>query len=125
MSISPEITVYENSDDYVEFRPFTYGRDWSDETKIGEAAVQADFTRIYFYVKESDSDEDPWLALTDASASQIEWLSDGIRIKFGSNTNGHSGDDQVYELRVKTTGGRYITLRKGRFNVIESTVDRP
>jgi hypothetical protein len=66
----------------------------------------------------------PFISLSDASSSQIEWLSrGGMRVKLGSNTAAHAGNDNVFELRAKFPDGSFVTVQKGNLHVIESTVD--
>ena len=52
-------------------------------------------------------------------------LNGKIREKLNSNTNGHVGSSQFYELRIKFSDGSYVTAESGTFNVVQSQVDRP
>jgi hypothetical protein len=104
-----------------------YSQNWSESAKRGQPVQQSDVTKTFFYVKALQSDSAAWLSLTDASSSQIEWVSAAtghIRVKFGAGTAGHAGDNQFYELRLKLTSGKYVTAESGHFNVKESIVDQ-
>src|SRR4051812_2383547 len=120
----PELSVYEGERGYIDYT-LSYGPLWSVSAKRNTPVLQADVSRLYFYVKASDSGT-AYITLTDASSSQIEWLSataGTIRVKLGSGTAGHTGDGQPYELRIKLTDGSYVTAEHGKLNVLESTVD--
>lgn len=120
-----DVLTYEGERGYVDFRPLTYSSAFSDATKRGQNLVQADLSRLYFYVKTGDSAASPFITLTDASSAQIEWLSGGgVRVKLGSNTAGQTRNDCVYELRGKFTDGSYLTFAKGKLHILESTVDQ-
>ncbi len=122
----PDITVYENEDAYID-RTLKYGRNWSVVAKRGAYIPQTDTTTIYFYVSANQASS-PYISLTTASSSQIAWtdaVNGKIRIYLGSNTSGHVGDDQYYEIRIKFADGSYVTAESGNFNVITSIVDRP
>src|SRR4051794_34695921 len=108
-----EITVFEGDDAKADFT-LLYSQSWSATAKRGTPVLQADVSRIYFYVKTLLSDTSAWLTLTDATSSII-WLNgpgatDGkIRVTFGTGTTGHAGDGQRYELRIKMADGTFVT----------------
>lgn len=121
-----DILVYENEDVFLDF-PLFYGQQYSVTAKRGLPVPRADTSAIYFYVAATISSS-PYLSLTDASSTQIEWLdttTGKIRVHLGSNTNGHVGDNQVYEVRIKMADGTYITLDTGTIHIKPSIVDRP
>lgn len=121
-----DVLTYESERGYIDFKPFTYSRSFSDSTKWGQNVAEADLTRLYFYVKTSESAASPFISLSSASSSQIEWLSGGgIRVKLGTNTGSHAGDNNEYELRAKMTDGSYLTVARGRLHIKESIVDTP
>src|SRR5205807_1587796 len=105
----------------------TYSQNWSNAAKRGLPVPQADVTKIFFYVKTLSSDVNAWLKLTDASASQIQWLdtvNGKIRVFFPVNTEGHTGDRQPFECRAQLTDSSLINIESGFINVLESTVDQ-
>lgn len=121
-----DVLTYEAERGYVDFKPLTYSQQWSDTTKRGKSVQQSEVTRVYFYVKTSISQASPFISLTDASATQIEWLTGGgVRVKLGTNTLNHAGSDNVYELRVKFPDGSYVTAAAGKLHIIDSVVDNP
>jgi hypothetical protein len=121
-----DVLTYEAERGYIDFKPLTYSQSWSDTTKRGQNVLQADTTRVYFYVKTSTSAASPFISLTDSSSSQIEWLSGGgVRVKLGTNTLNHAGNDNVYELRLKMADTSYVTAATGKLHIIDSVVDNP
>lgn len=130
----PDITVDENEDVFLQY-PLKYGKDWAVAAKIGTPTQKGDTSAVFFYVAATESGT-PWLSLSDASSSQIAWLdSTGtessastnttVRVKLGSNTGGHVGPSQFFELRIKFSDGSYVTARQGSLNVKRSQVERP
>lgn len=123
----PHITVHEGERAYLDYT-LKYGRNWSVTAKQNTPILNSDTSAVYFYVKTNRSDASPAISLSDASATQIEWLDDDtgeIRVKLGTNTEGEAGDNQVYELRVKFSDGTFLTVEDGTINIIDSPVDTP
>lgn len=119
--------MVQNSRQYVD-RTLTYGPSWSASASVGQPVTRAQLASpgVFFTIKTNETDTDALLALTDASAANIEWLDEDagqIRIKFGTNTAALAGDAKYYELRVKLTGGDNISVERGRFNIVQSIVD--
>lgn len=130
----PTITVTENEDVFLEY-PLKYGLDWSVVAQRKTSVQKGQTSAVYFYVAATEGGT-PWLTLSDASSTQIAWLDSTrtessastnttVRVKLGSNTGGHVGIGQFFELRIKFTDGSYISARQGTFNVVASQVDRP
>lgn len=118
-----EISVYENEDCAIDFI-LKYGPFWVDTTKRGDLAASGDFTEIYFYVAPTPGGT-TFISAT-ATGGKITWPSAGkIRVALSTETNGHVGDNQFFELRGKMTSGAYVTIQSGTFNVKQSQVERP
>ena len=122
-----EITVTEGDNSKADFT-LTYSQSWSDSTKRGLPVLKADTTKVFFYVAKTITGT-PWLTLSDASASQIQWLDTAngkIRVFFNGNqgTSTQIGDGQFYELRLKMADGTYVSVESGKFNVLNSVVDQ-
>jgi hypothetical protein len=123
-----EYTVTEGDNSKIDFT-LTYSQYWSDSAKRGLPVPRSDVSRAYFYVSSSLT-ASPWLSLTDASSTQIQWLdttNGRIRIFLngGGGTEGHVGDNQRYELRLKMTDGTYVSAESGVLNVLDSIVETP
>lgn len=88
--------------------------------------------RLFFYVKQNESDASPIISLKDDNSAQIQWdnaLTGEITVKLSAANTKQSpsvvGNGYFYELRAKFSDGTYQTLRYGRFNILESIVDIP
>src|SRR5438046_2312354 len=117
-----DIVVYEYERGLIDVT-LTYSSQFSTVAKRGTPVLQTDVTRVYFYVKTLLADSAAWLTLTDASASQIEWIDathGQLRVKLGTTTGGHAADNQPYELRLKLTDGSYLTVDTGMLHVKNS-----
>lgn len=122
-----EISVSEGDNSKADFT-LTYSQSWSDATKRGLPVPKTDTSKVFFYVSKTITGS-PWLTLTDASSSQIQWLdavNGKIRVFFNGNqgTAGQIGDSQAYELRIKMADGTYVSVERGTFNVLDSVVDQ-
>src|SRR4051794_2740143 len=113
-----DITVTENEDVFLQY-PLKYDRSWAVPAKRGQTIPRSDTSAVYFYISATESGT-AWLTLSDASSSQIAWLTSAevessattnttVRVKLGSNTSGHAGDNQWFELRLKFSDGSYVT----------------
>ena len=123
----PDIQVSEYERGFIDYT-LTYGQQYSVVAKRGTPVLQSDVTHVYFYVKATLSDTSPFISLSDASSSQIEWLdatAGKIRVKLGTNTGTHAGDSQPYELRLKMADGSYISAETGLLYIKNSVVDNP
>ena len=58
-----EVLTYEAERGYVDFKPLTYSRQWSDTTKRGQNVLQADVSRVSFSVKTPLSAASPFISL--------------------------------------------------------------
>jgi hypothetical protein len=123
-----DLSIFEGDNSKVDYT-LTYSANWSNAAKRGLPVLQADVSRVYWYAKTLKTDTSAWLTLTDASASQIAWLdatAGKIRVFVGSaTTEGHAGDAQYYECRIKFSDGTYATVDSGTLNVLQSLVDQP
>lgn len=123
----PEITIHEAERAFIDYT-LTYGPDWSVTADRNQPVDRSDVTVVYFYVKTSLSAASPWISLSDASASQIEWLDEDagqIRVKIPVSTEGQVQDGHEYELRIKWTDGTFTTADRGQLHVKNSIVDTP
>ncbi|MDB5349176.1 MAG: hypothetical protein JWN86_423 [Planctomycetota bacterium] len=110
--------------------PLKYRQDWAVPAKRGTSIPRSDTGAVYFYVAATEGGT-PWLQLSDASSTQIASLTlaevessattnTTVRVKLGSNTSGHVGDNQWFELRIKIADGSYVTARQGKIHVKQS-----
>jgi hypothetical protein len=123
----PEFTVSEAERGYLKY-VLRDGKDWSDEEKRGEPIARDDVEAVYFSVKERLSVASPIISLSDANDDEIEWLDEDagvILVKLGTQTEGHAGDNQVYELRLKSEDGTYLTVESGTIHILDSLIDTP
>jgi hypothetical protein len=123
----PEITLFEADSAAKADWTLRYSQSWSVAAKRGTPVLQADLTRVYFHVKANESDASAWLTLDDSSSTQVEWL-DGtlgkIRVHFPEGTETHAGANQ-YELRLKFTSGKLLTVERGTLYIKDSLIDTP
>src|SRR4051812_21241379 len=104
----PEVTVYEYERAYLDYT-LKYGPNWSVSAKRGTPVLTADTTNVYFYARATETGAS---IFTLSVGLGITWLSattGQIRVALGTNTGGHAGDGQFYELRIKLSDGGYIT----------------
>jgi hypothetical protein len=123
----PEITLFEADSAAKADWTLLYSQSWSVAAKRGTPVLQADISVVYFFVKANESDASAWLTLTDASSTQVEWLDGAlgkIRVHFPEGTEGHAGTNQ-YELRLKFTSGKFLTVERGTLYVRDSLIDTP
>lgn len=121
------VKVYEAERGFFDFT-LTYGERWSDVSLRGNPIPKTAIDRVYFSVKNIVSDVDPFIALTDASPTEIAWLDETngeIRVKLGGTTEGHVGNDKPYELRLKMIDGSWLTAKAGTINILPSIVGTP
>lgn len=114
-------------------QPFalTYDETHSVEAKIGQPIPKADVQKLFFYVYRNKGDAAPYMTLTDATTSELEWTQTPVstngkvtaHIK-GSDTLTRVGRNQYYELRGYMSG-RYQSLARGNFHVEPTAVGRP
>lgn len=119
--------VYEAEKGFMDFT-LTYGTGWSVESDRGKAIPKSATQKVYFDVKNDFSDATSIISLTDADPLQIEWLDEvngKIRVKLGDTTEGHAGNDKVYELRLKMSDGSWMTAKAGKLDILHSVVGTP
>src|SRR4051812_25731190 len=115
----PELTAYENENAFFDFT-LKYGQLYSTTASRGNPVAQADTSDVFFYASATESGT-PWLTLKQSTGG-IEWLSattGKIRVKLNSNTSGHSGSGQYFELRIKFSDSSYVTAHSGTLNIVE------
>lgn len=121
------LKVYEAERGFFDFT-LTYGERWSVEVLREQPIPKTATTRVYFSVKNDVSETDPFIALTDENSLEIEWLDEingKIRVKLGETTEGHTGNDKAYELRLKMSDGSWITAKAGKLDILPSVVGTP
>jgi hypothetical protein len=120
-----EYTFYEGEAFKIDYS-LTYSPNWSDSSKRGLPIPRSALSEVYFWVKTLATDTTAWLKLDDTSPTKIVWLDETngrFRVLFPSSTEGHTGDRQPFECRVKLTDGSFITVDTGYINILESIVD--
>ena len=121
------LKVYEAERGFFDFT-LTYGERWSVVGLRGQLIPKSATTRVYFSVKNDVTEVDPFIALIDENALEIQWLDEAngeIRVKLGETTEGHTGNDKAYELRLKMFDGSWLTAKAGMINILPSVVGTP
>ena len=121
------LKVYEAERGFFDFT-LTYGERWSDVSLRGKPIPKTATSRVYFSVKNTVSDADPFIAFTDEDPLEIQWLDETngkIRVKLRETTEGHVGNDKQYELRLKMADGSWMTAKAGMIDILPSVVGTP
>lgn len=119
--------LYEAERGFFDFT-LIYGERWSDVALRGKPVRRSDVTTAFFSLKNDVADAEPIVQLSDEDVTEIEWLDESngkIRVKLGTTTEGHAGNDKPYELRLKMADGSWMTARAGTLDILPSVVGTP
>ena len=116
MSCIPDFTVQAETDEYVHF-VMLFGPRWSGPEADGEVIPRSRVSVVDFYIKDSETDEEYILHLSDGNATQIEWLNEDtgeIAVLVGNNATNIMDDPTLkWELKITIATGERLSLGTG------------
>lgn len=119
--------LYEAARGFFDFT-LIYGDRWSQAPLRGKPVPRSAVSKVFFSLKDDIADTDAIVSLSDEDISEIEWLDEEngkVRVKLGEKTEGHTGEDKPYELRLKMCDGSWITAFSGLLTILPSVVGTP